>query len=76
MIKVSVDAGTCGFNSLVKVESDDGQNAKIGDTKTYELANKYCEHPACPVPCAIIKGIEAACGLALVKNATIKIIKE
>ncbi len=49
--------------------------AKICDTETYRQANKYCRHNACTVPAAILKGIEAACGLALPKDAEIKIEK-
>lgn len=50
--------------------------SKLGESKVYELAKKYCKHPACPVPSAIIKGIEVACGLALPKDVEIKITKE
>jgi hypothetical protein len=49
--------------------------SKLGDSKVYELARKYCKHAACPVPSAIIKGIEAACGLALPKDVEIRISK-
>ena len=49
--------------------------SKLGDSPVYELAKKYCKHAACPVPSAIIKGIEVACGLALPKDAEIKISK-
>ena len=49
--------------------------SKLGDSRVYELAKKYCKHAACPVPSAIIKGIEVACGLALPKDADIKISK-
>ncbi len=102
MIEVKVNPGVCGFNTIVKVNSADMQNAeleiltecpnikpmeqelkevdgyeecfsKFGDSKVYELARKYCKHAACPVPTAIIKGIEAACGLALPKDVEIKI---
>lgn len=34
------------------------------------------KHAACPVPSAIIKGVEVACGLALPKDVEIKIAKE
>jgi hypothetical protein len=47
--------------------------SKLGESKVYELAKKYCKHPACPVPSAIIKGIEAACGLALPRDVEFKI---
>lgn len=49
--------------------------SKIGDSKVYEISRKYCKHAACPVPTAIIKGVEAACGLALPRDADIKIVK-
>ena len=104
MVKVSVDAGICGFNSEILAECSDGQNAtitfktdcpnlkpletklttidgfaecfgKISDTKAYELAETYVKHPACPVPSGIIKAVEVACGLALPKDAVIKIEK-
>ncbi|WP_227765191.1 DUF6951 family protein [Zhaonella formicivorans] len=50
--------------------------AKIGSTKVYELASKYCPHPGCPVPAGIIKAVEVSAGFALPKNAEIKISKE
>lgn len=104
MVEVKVNAGVCGFNTTIKVSSEDMQNAaveiitecsniktmgkeleevdgyeecfsKLGESKVYDLAKKYCKHAACPVPAAIIKGIEVACGLALPKDADIKINK-
>jgi hypothetical protein len=50
--------------------------AKLGDGLVYELCHGYCKHPGCPVPAALIKGIEVACGLALPKDAEIKIEKK
>jgi len=104
VVEVKVNPGVCRFNTIIKVDSEDMQNAvieivtecpnikpleqelkevdgyeecfaKLGDSKVYELAKKYCKHPACPVPSAIIKGIEVACGLALPKDVEIKISK-
>lgn len=49
--------------------------AKLGESQVYELGKKYCKHPACPVPSAIIKGVEVACGLALPRDVEIKIEK-
>jgi hypothetical protein len=97
MVEVEVNPGVCGLKTVVKVQSEDMQNAsieiltecpnikpmeqelkevdgfkecfsKLGDSRVYELAKEYCKHAACPVPSAIIKGIEAACGLALPKD--------
>ena len=104
MVRVNVNSGICGFNTEIKVKSEDMQKAvieiktecpnlkpmehevnevdgfgecfsRIGTSPIYETARKYCKHPACPVPIAIIKGIEVACGLALPKDVTIKISK-
>ena len=50
--------------------------AKVGKNEVYELASKYCKHSACPVPAAILKGIEAACGLALPRDVVIEIKQE
>jgi len=104
MIKVSVDAGICGFKSEINASCEDGQNAKIefktdcpnlkpletkldtidgfsecfgkiSTSSAYTLADEYVKHPACPVPCGIIKAVEASCNLSLPKDATIKIEK-
>lgn len=48
---------------------------KVGESGVYEVAKKYCKHPGCPVPVAIVKGIEVACGFALPKDVEIKIIR-
>ena len=46
------------------------------DSTVYTVANKYCAHAACPVPGAIIKAIEVACGFALPKDVHIVISKD
>ncbi len=43
--------------------------------RIYELAPGCLSHPACPVPVGIIKAIEVEAGLALPKDATIKVSK-
>jgi hypothetical protein len=60
---------------LTEVDGYEECFSKIGDSGIYELAKKYCRHTACPVPSALIKGIECACGLALPKDVDIKITK-
>jgi hypothetical protein len=42
--------------------------AKIGDGQVYKAARKYCKHAACPVPSAILKSAEVACGLSLPRD--------
>lgn len=104
MVEVDVNAGICGFHTIIKVDSEDMQNAvvefitecpnlkpmeqelkevdgyeecfsKLGESNIYEMAKKYCKHIACPVPSAIIKGVEVACGLALPRDVNIKVSK-
>ncbi len=40
---------------------------------TLEMAAKYCNHAACPVPVGIIKAIEVEAKLALPADVTIKV---
>ncbi|MBC7765624.1 MAG: hypothetical protein H7Y41_03980 [Hyphomonadaceae bacterium] len=47
--------------------------SNILDSTIYKVANDYIRHIACPVPAAIIKGMEVACGLALPKDVEIGI---
>lgn len=105
MAEVIVNPGVCGFNTILKINSEDMQNAdveittecpnvksmeqelkeldgyvecfaKFGDSRIFEAARKHCRHAACPVPTAIIKGVEAACGLALPRDVEIKISQD
>ncbi|MDX9958817.1 MAG: hypothetical protein AB7T74_05005 [Clostridia bacterium] len=39
----------------------------------YQAATAHYKHAACPVPSAIIKAVEVACGLALPKDVTMKV---
>jgi hypothetical protein len=43
---------------------------------TLHMGVKHCYHPACPVPVGIIKAIEVEAGLALPKDAIIKVSKD
>ena len=103
--EVEINPGVCGLKTVVRVHSEDMQNAvieistecpnikpmelelkevdgyaecfsKLGDSTVYELARKYCRHAACPVPPAILKGIEVACGLALPRDVHFTITKD
>jgi hypothetical protein len=41
---------------------------------TMQLAAKHCRHAACPVAAGIIKAVEVAAGLALPKDAVIRVL--
>jgi hypothetical protein len=49
--------------------------ARYSSSTVFGVAEKHCRHLACPVPVAIIKGMEVACGLALPKDVAIVIEK-
>jgi len=49
--------------------------AKLNHTTIYNLAGDYLPHAACPIPCALMKGMEAAADLALKRDVSIKIEK-
>lgn len=105
MVETVVHAGVCGFKTVIEVDSEDMQTAKVkistecpslkpleqeltevdgyeecfakvGESNVYEVARKHCRHAACPVPAAILKGIEVACGLALPADVSISITKK
>lgn len=61
---------------LTEVDAYEACFSRIADSSVYQLADKHCKHPCCPVPAAIIKGVEAACGFALPQDVTIKIEKK
>ncbi|NOZ19897.1 MAG: hypothetical protein GXP25_02280 [Planctomycetes bacterium] len=42
---------------------------------TLRMFAKHCPHPSCPVPAGILKAVEVEAGLALAKDASIKVTK-
>jgi len=48
----------------------------LDKSAVYAEAGKCGLHTACPVPCGIIKAIEAAAGLALPKDVAVSVTKE
>ena len=47
--------------------------SKVGNNAVYELLAKTCIHAACPLPSAILKAMEVACGLALPRDVSMTI---
>lgn len=45
---------------------------KYGEGAIAKAAAVHCPHAACPVPTAMLKGVEVVCGLALPKDIEIK----
>ena len=47
--------------------------SRFSESPVYRAAETEFKHAACPVPIAIVKAVEAACGLALPKNVEVTI---
>ena len=62
--------------NLKEIDSMKDIYAKLGDSTVYQLGKEFCSHGTCPVPGAILKGVEVACGLALPKDVHIEIRKK
>jgi hypothetical protein len=45
----------------------------FGEAPLFKAAKKTLKHSTCPVPSAIMKGIEVTCGLALPRDVTIQV---
>ena len=50
--------------------------SNILDTKVYQSAKDNIKHVSCPVPSAILKGVEIEANLALTQKLEIKITKK
>lgn len=78
-VTVNIDS-ECPHISAMQAELNDLDGyvecfARFSTSTVYAAADKHCKHLACPVPCAMIKGMEVACGLALPKDVVIQIEK-
>ncbi|OKY77735.1 MAG: hypothetical protein BTN85_0203 [Candidatus Methanohalarchaeum thermophilum] len=61
--------------SLKNINSLEVLDSNFIDNEIYKKADKYLEHVTCPIPCAILKAIEAEAGLALKKDVRIEFKK-
>jgi hypothetical protein len=48
----------------------------FGEDRVYQAAKKVIRHAGCPVPCGIIKAIEAELGLAVKQDVLIHFFQE
>ena len=78
--KVSIESDCPGIRkigeNIKEIDSMKDVFAKLGDSSVYKLGKEFCSHGTCPVPGAILKGVEVACGLALPKDVHILIQKK
>lgn len=59
--------------NLIEVDALKEISARRQVPETLSKGMEYCTHAACPVPVGIIKAVEVAAGLALPKDAVIKV---
>ena len=78
-VKLSVESDCKAIQSLAAelTEVDPFQEITFRGSgpRSLELGAKHCYHTACPVPVGIIKAVEIEAGLALPKDAVIKLSK-
>ena len=55
------------------VDAVEAVSSRIIDNAIMNKCSEFISHPACPVPCALIKACEVAADLGLKKDVTIKI---
>lgn len=63
-------------DDLVELNSMTECFAKYSQSTVYKSAESHIKHLACPVPTAIIKGMEVAAGFAAIKDVSIHIEKD
>ena len=57
-------------DGLGPVDAMDAVMSKIADNALMVRCSEFLPHPACPIPCALVKACEVATGLGLKKNVT------
>ena len=101
MVQLTVEAGVCGFTTMIRAVCEDMQNVTIEyettcphvakareelvgvdafkelflkpyQTAVYAALSKHLPHTACPTYSAFLKAVEAAAGLALPRDASMK----
>lgn len=101
MAHVEIDAGICGFTTIVDAVMDGDEcvltiespctaiqemGAELGRVDPFreilfrgkgpailDASRRHCHHPACPVPAGVVKAVEVAAGLALPRDAVIRV---
>lgn len=101
MPELTIDAGICGFVTVIRTSSSDMQTVSIEfettcphavkarqellrvdayaelfrkphETSVYAALSKHLPHVTCPLYSGVLKAIEAAAGLALPKDVSMK----
>lgn len=70
-IRIESDCPMVSKNPVPPIVSWEEVGAPFSESKVYAWATENIRHTACPVPCAIVKSVEAAGDLGLKRNVTI-----
>ena len=78
-IKINIETDCPNFkkvaDELTEINPYDEIFKRLKATMACDIASKHSPHPSCIVPSGILKTIEVEAGLALPKNAEIKLEK-
>ena len=77
VVKLQIESECECVKELAEILTEVSLQDLMGDqlfteNKVYKNAAKFVRHQSCPIPCAIMKAVEAELGLALKKDVTIK----
>jgi hypothetical protein len=101
MIELTIDAGVCGFTTVIRASSEDQQTVTLSyetacphaakaraelvsidayaelfkkphDTAVYAALSRHLPHVTCPLYSGFLKAIEAAAGLALPRDVSMR----
>ncbi len=74
---ISIESGCAAVLNLArKIETVDGTKeifAPFGTSAVFQQARLSLSHAACPIPTAILKAIESACGFSIPSNVEISV---
>lgn len=70
-IRIESDCPMVAKNPEMSIVAYEEVGAPFNESKVYAWATENIRHTACPVPCAIVKSLEASGDLGLKRNVTI-----
>lgn len=69
-VETNCEAVKAMMEELKEVDAFQAAFSNFTENPVYAAAARHYKHAACPVPSAVIKAIEVACGLALPKDVS------
>ena len=60
--------------NMKEADAMDAVYSKISENRVLMRCYEFIPHPACPIPCALVKACEVACDLALKREVSFKFV--